>query len=64
MKRSDSLMNCSACKIRKSLQRPQVKSADHDRVTEPLQVVTTALMGPISPTTLGNSSYVVKFADL
>ena len=31
---------------------------------EPLQVVTTDLIGPISPASLGNSSYIVKFTDV
>ena len=40
------------------------KNTSHDWVTEPLQVVTTDLMGPISPAALGNSSYLAKFTDV
>ncbi|CAN0458149.1 unnamed protein product, partial [Ascophyllum nodosum] len=56
VKFSDSLISCSACKIGKSTQKPHPKNTSHDWVTEPLQVVTTDLMGPISPAALGNSS--------
>ena len=62
MKCSDSLMSCSACKIGKSTQSPHAKSASHDWVTEPLQVVTTDLRGPISPAALlGNCKHIAKF---
>ena len=61
---SDSLISCSACKIGKSTQKPHAKSTSHDWVTEPLQVVTTDLMGTISPATLGNSNYIAKFTDV
>ena len=64
MKFSDSLMSCSACKIGKSTQKPHIKSISRDWVTEPLQVVTTDLMGPISPAALGNSTYLAKFTDV
>ena len=59
-----SLMSWSACKIGKNTQRPHSKSTSHDWVTKPLQVVTTDLMGPISPAALGNSSYLAKFTDV
>ncbi|CAM9398855.1 unnamed protein product, partial [Ascophyllum nodosum] len=64
VKFSGSLMSCSACKTWKSTQRPHIKNTSHDWVTEPLQVVTTDLMGPISPAALGNSSYLAKFTDV
>ena len=58
VKFSDSLMSCSTCKIGKSTQKPHAKNTSHDWVTEPLQVVTTDLMEPISPAASGNSSYM------
>ena len=65
MKFSDSLMICSACQIWKSTQRPHAKNTSHDWVTEPLQVVTTGLMGPISPAASGNNiNYIAKFTDV
>ena len=59
-----SFMSCSACKTGKSTQRPPAKNTSHDWVTEPLQVVTTDLMGPISPAALGNSNYMTKFMGM
>ena len=50
--------------MEKSTQRPYAKSTSHDGVTEPLQVVTIDLIGPISPAALGNSSYLAKFTDV
>ena len=64
VKLSDSLMNCSACKIGKSTQTPHTKNTSHDWATEPLQVVKTDLMGPISPAALGNSNYIANFTDV
>ena len=61
VKFSDSLMSCSACKIGKSTQSPHAKSASHGWVTKPLQVVTTDLIGPISPAALGNCKHITKF---
>ena len=64
VKFSDSLKSCRACKIGKSTQKPHAKSASHDWVTEPLQVVTTDLIGPISLAALGGGSYIAKFTDV
>ena len=57
-------MSCSACKIGKRTQKPHTKNTSHVWVTEPLQVVTTDLMGPISSAALGNSTYVAKSTDV
>ena len=43
---------------------PHPKSASHHWISEPLQEVTTDLMGPISLTVLRNSSYIAKFTDV
>ena len=64
VKFSDSLMSFSACKIGKSTQKPHTKNISHDWVTEPLQVLTTDSMGPISPVALGNSCYLAKFTGV
>ena len=54
-------MSCSACKIGKSTQSSHAKSASHGWVTEPLQLVMTDLIGPISPAALGNCKHIAKF---
>ena len=64
VKFSDSLVSCSVCKIGKSAQKPHTQNKSYDWVTKPLQVVTTDLMGPISPAALGNSNYIAKFTDV
>ena len=57
-------IRCRACNIGEKTQKPHAKNASHDWATEPLQAVTTDLMGPISPAALGNSNYIAKFTDV
>ena len=64
MEFSDLLLDYTTYKMRKITQKPHPKSLSHDWVTEPLQVINTYLMGPISPTLLGNISYIAKFTDV
>ena len=48
----------------KGSQRSHPKRASHDWVTQPIQVVTTSIMGTISSTSSGSSSYLARFTDI
>ena len=59
----DSFSACDTCHVNKSTQQAHPKTANRDSITERLQLVTTDLMGPISPPAIGNFSYIAKFTD-
>ena len=56
------LPTCDVCALGKSAQQAQPKRASYD-VSRPFQLVTTDLMGPLSPPALGGFRYVSKFLD-
>eukprot|EP00752_Nemacystus_decipiens_P015693 g14006.t1 len=53
---------CDVCAIGKSAQRAHPKNATYD-VSRPFQLVSTDLMGPMSPPALGGFQYVGKLVD-
>ncbi|CAM9708118.1 unnamed protein product [Ascophyllum nodosum] len=56
------LPTCDVCALGKSAQQAHPKRASYD-VSRPFQLVTTDLMGPLSPPALGGFRYVIKFSD-
>ena len=56
------LPTCEVCALGKSAQQAHPKRASYD-VSRPFQLVTTDLMGPLSPPALGGFRYVSKFSD-
>lgn len=59
----DSFSACSTCPINKSTKNDQPKTAPIDVIPERLQVISTDLIGPISPPAIGGYSYMSKFTD-
>ncbi|CAB1109566.1 unnamed protein product [Ectocarpus sp. CCAP 1310/34] len=59
----DSFSACGTCKINKSSQQNHPKIANMDGITERLQLVSTDLLGPISPSAIGGYNYMAKFTD-
>eukprot|EP00903_Cladosiphon_okamuranus_P018846 g17334.t1 len=59
----DSFSACGTYKINKSTQKNHPKTANTDNITRRLQLVSTDLLGPVSPTAIGGFNYVVKFTD-
>ena len=53
---------CDVCAIGKSAQQPHPKRASYD-VQKSFQLVTSHLMGPITPEALGGCKYANKFVD-
>ena len=49
--------------IKKSIQKNHPKISESTSVTGRLQLVTTDLVGPITPTALGGYKYMAKFPD-
>eukprot|EP00903_Cladosiphon_okamuranus_P019947 g18331.t2 len=59
----DSFSACGTCKINKSTQQNHPKAANTDNITRRLQLVSTDLLGPVSPTAIGGFNYMAKFTD-
>eukprot|EP00752_Nemacystus_decipiens_P017171 g15384.t1 len=63
VKLRDSFSACGTCKINKSSQQNHPKTANADSITSRLQLVSTDLLGPITPTAIGGYNYMAKFTD-
>ncbi|CAB1104474.1 unnamed protein product [Ectocarpus sp. CCAP 1310/34] len=59
----DSFSACDTCHVNKCVQNNHPKTVISDNITQPLQVVSTDLIGPISLPALGGYSYISKFND-
>eukprot|EP00903_Cladosiphon_okamuranus_P021648 g19902.t1 len=59
----DSFSACGTCKINKSTQQNHPKTANTDNITCRLQLVSTDLLGPVSPTAIGGFNYMAMFTD-
>ena len=59
---TSSVEPCETCLVNKSKQLPHPKVTEH-KVTQPLQLIYTDIIGPIYPRSLGNYRYVHKFSD-
>ena len=59
----DSFSACGTCKINKSTQQNHPKTVNTDGITRRLQLVSTDLLGPVSPTAIGGYNYMAKFTD-
>ncbi|CAN0579923.1 unnamed protein product, partial [Laminaria digitata] len=60
---SDSLSACDMCKISKSTQRNHPKKSRPDPASERLKLVSTDLLGPVTPKAIGSYSYMAKYTD-
>ena len=47
----------------KSTQQNHPKTANADYITERLQLVSTDILGPVTPTAIGGFKYMAKFTD-
>ena len=59
----DSLSPCVTCKLNNSVQQDHPSSVDSSNILERLQLVSTDLTGPITPTAQGGYRYMAKFTD-
>eukprot|EP00903_Cladosiphon_okamuranus_P021322 g19592.t1 len=59
----DSFSACGTCKIIISTQQNHPKTANTDSITRRLRLVSTDLLGPVSPTAIGGFNYMAKFTD-
>ena len=59
----DTLSACETCKINKSTQQNHPKTANKNKIIERLQLVSTDLLGPVTPLAIGGYRYMAKYTD-
>ena len=60
---SDTLSVCETCKINKSTQQKHPKTSRPDPSSERLKLVSTDLLGPVTPKAIGEYAYMAKYTD-
>ena len=60
---TDSFSACHTCKINKSTEQNHPRISRPDETSERLKLVSTDLLGPVTPKPVGDYSYMVKYTD-
>ena len=60
---SDTLSAFDTCKINKSTQQKHPKASRPDPSSECLKLVSTDLLGPVTPKAIGGYAYMAKYTD-
>ena len=63
VKFSDTLSACETCKINKSTQQNHPKTSRPGPSSERLKLVSTDLLGPVTPKAIGEYAYMAKYTD-
>ena len=63
VKFSDTLSACETCKINKITQQKHLKTSRPDPSSERLKLVSTDLLGPVTPKAIGGYAYMAKYTD-
>lgn len=57
------LISCDSCMMNECTQQNDPKTTDSDNITDHLQLVSTDILGPVTPIAIGGVRYMAKLTD-